>query len=62
MYNKYKYYFGNNKLRKLTLIECERLQTLPDNYTDGVSNTQRYKALGNGFNCKVIEHIIKNLK
>lgn len=49
------------KIRKLTPIECERLQGLQDNYTEGVSNTQRYKALGNGFNCKVIEHIIKNL-
>ena len=52
----------NYKIRKLTPIECERLQSLPDNYTEGVSNTQRYKAIGNGFNCKVIEHIIKNLK
>jgi site-specific DNA-cytosine methylase len=51
----------NNQIRKLTPIECERLQSLLDNYTEGVSNTQRYKALGNGFNCKVIEHIIKNL-
>jgi len=51
----------NYKIRKLTPIECERLQSLQDNYTEGVSNTQRYKALGNGFNCKVIEHIIKNL-
>ena len=55
-------YLKENKIRKLTPIECERLQSLPDNYTEGVSNTQRYKALGNGFNCKVIEHIIKNLK
>lgn len=52
----------NMQIRKLTPIECERLQSLQDNYTEGVSNTQRYKALGNGFNCKVIEHIIKNLK
>jgi site-specific DNA-cytosine methylase len=44
--------------RKLTPIECERLQSLPDNYTDCVSNTQRYKCLGNAFNCKVIEHIL----
>ncbi len=51
----------DNRIRKLTPIECERLQSLPDNYTEGVSNSQRYKALGNGFNCKVIEHIIKNL-
>lgn len=52
----------NMQIRKLTPIECERLQSLPDNYTDGISNSQRYKALGNGFNCAVIEHIIKNLK
>ena len=48
-------------IRKLTPIECERLQSLPDNYTEGVSNTQRYKALGNGFNCEVIKHILTNL-
>ena len=47
--------------RKLTPLECERLQTLPDNYTEGVSNTQRYKMLGNGFTCAVIEHILKGL-
>jgi len=60
-----------NKIRKLTPIECERLQSLPDGFTEKglnenneevlISNTQRYKVLGNGFNCKVIEHIIKNL-
>lgn len=48
-------------IRKLTPIECERLQSLPDNYTEGISNTQRYKALGNGFNCAVIEHILKQI-
>jgi DNA-cytosine methyltransferase len=47
--------------RKLTPLECERLQTLPDNYTEGVSNTQRYKMLGNGFTCAVIEHLLKGL-
>lgn len=51
----------NSIVRKLTPIECERLQSLPDNYTDGVSNTQRYKALGNAFNCAVIKHILKNI-
>ena len=45
--------------RKLTPIECERLQTLPDNYTEGVSNTQRYKALGNGWTVDVIVHILQ---
>lgn len=52
---------NNKEIRKLTPIECERLQSLPDNYTDGVSNTQRYKALGNGFNVEVISHILKYL-
>jgi len=42
-------------------IECERLQTLPDNYTKGVSNTQRYKMIGNGWTVSVIEHIFNHL-
>lgn len=45
-------------IRKLTPIECERLQTLPDGYTEGVSNTQRYKALGNGWTAEVIIHLL----
>jgi len=48
-------------LRKLTPLECERLQTLPDNYTDSVSSTQRYKMLGNGWTVDVIAHIFKHL-
>lgn len=44
-------------IRKLTPIECERLQTLPDNYTEWVSDTQRYKMLGNGRTVDVIAHI-----
>jgi DNA (cytosine-5)-methyltransferase 3A len=44
--------------RKLTPIECERLQTLPDNYTEGVSKTQRYKMIGNGWTVDVIAHIL----
>ena len=47
--------------RKLTPLECERLQTVPDNYTEGVSNTQRYKMLGNGWTVDVIVHILKSL-
>ncbi len=47
--------------RKLTPIECERLQTLPDNYTEGVSNTQRYKMIGNGWTVDVIKHIFQAL-
>ena len=45
-------------IRKLTPIECERLQTLPDGYTKAVSNTQRYKGLGNGWTAEVIIHIL----
>ncbi len=44
--------------RKLTPLECERLQTVPDKYTEGVSNTQRYKMLGNGWTVDVIKHIL----
>lgn len=56
---------GNARVRKLTPIECERLQTLPEiepGYTFGISNTQRYKALGNGWTVDVIAHIFKNIK
>ena len=52
----------NEIIRKLTPVECERLQSLPDNYTEGVSNTQRYKVLGNAFNVEVIAHILKYTK
>lgn len=45
--------------RKLTPLECERLQTLPDNYTNHVSNSQRYKMIGNGWTVDVIAHILK---
>lgn len=48
--------------RKLTPLECERLQGLPDSYTEGVSSTQRYKCIGNGWSVPVIKHILKNLK
>ncbi len=47
--------------RKLTPIECERLQTFPDNWTEGISDTQRYKALGNSWTVDVVAHIFKNL-
>lgn len=50
-----------HRIRKLTPIECERLQTLPDNYTEWVSDTQRYKMLGNWWTCDVISHIFSFL-
>ena len=52
---------GDYIIRKLTPIECERLQTLPDNFTSGVSNTQRYKAIGNGWTVDVVAHIFGGL-
>ena len=52
---------GDYIIRKLTPIEAERLQTLPDNYTAGVSNTQRYKGIGNGWTVDVIAHILSYL-
>lgn len=55
-------YYIENGIRKLTPIECERLQTLPDNYTEGISNTQRYKCLGNGWTVDVIKHIFSGIK
>ena len=54
--------FDGSKHRKLTPVECERLQTLPDNYTEGISNTQRYKMIGNGFTVDVVAHILKGIK
>jgi len=48
--------------RKLSPRECERLQTVPDDYTNSVSNTQRYKMLGNGWTIEVIAHILKNME
>lgn len=49
---------GDYIIRKLYPIEAERLQTLPDNYTEGISNTQRYKCIGNGWTVDVISHIL----
>ncbi len=52
---------GEYIVRKLLPIECERLQTLPDNWTEGVSNTQRYKQIGNGWTVDVIAHIFSTM-
>ncbi len=52
----------DKSIRKLTVTECERLQTVPDGYTCGVSNTQRYKMLGNGWTVDVVKHIFEGLK
>lgn len=47
--------------RYLTPVECERLQTLPDNYTSGISDAKRYHALGNGWTVDVVAHIFKGI-
>lgn len=55
------YQIDDKTFRKLTPVECERLQTLPDNYTAGISNSQRYKCLGNGWTVDVIAHILNQM-
>lgn len=56
-----KLYCGNSKYRKLTPLECERLQNLPDSWTIILSNTQRYKSIGNGWTVDVVAHILKHI-
>lgn len=53
--------FQDGQYYAATPIECERLQSLPDNYTFGISNPQRYKCIGNGWTVDVIAHILKGL-
>ncbi len=61
MYKGIPYGVIKEKLRKLTPVECERLQGVPDNYTNVVSNTQRLRMLGNGWTVNVIEYIFRNI-
>jgi len=56
-----KVYVKPDSWRKLTPLECERLQTVPEGYTAHVSNTQRYRMLGNGWTVDVITHILKGM-
>lgn len=48
------------KIRKLTPLECERLQTFPDNWTEGVSDTQRYRQMGNAVTVSVVQYIAQH--
>ena len=57
-----KIYTGDMKFRKLTPLECTRLQTFPDGYCDGVSNTQAYKMLGNSFTVEMIKYILRPMR
>lgn len=54
--------FVDDRIRKLTPLEYERLQTVPDSYTASVSDSQRYKMLGNGWTVDAIAHILKSIK
>ena len=56
-----KTFISPDSWRKLTPLECERLQTVPEGYTAHVSNTQRYRMLGNGWTVDVIAHILKGM-
>lgn len=60
--NTQKKVYDNGRARKLTPLEYERLQTLPDGYTEGVADGHRYTALGNGWTVDVIAHIFTQLK
>ena len=60
--NLLEYKYEYQKIRRLTPIECERLQTVKDDYTNYVSDSQRYKMLGNGWTIDVICHILNYIK
>ena len=51
----------NSKIRRLTPIECERLQGFPDGWTEGLSDTQRYKCLGNAVTTNVVSEVIRSI-
>ena len=50
--------YERGKIEMLSPVECERMQTVPEGYTEGVAKTHRYKALGNGFTVDVIAFIL----
>ena len=58
---KFNVYLGGEKYKKTCPVEIERLQTLPDNYTEGVPKTKRFEALGNAWTVDVISHIFRRL-
>ncbi len=60
--NRQKKFFQDGRCRKAMPIEYERMQTLPDNYTEGISDSARYSAIGNGWTVDVIAHIFSSLK
>lgn len=59
---KFNVYLGNQTYKKTCPIEAERLQTLPDNYTEGVPKTRRFEAIGSGWTVDVIAYILNGIK
>jgi len=59
--NQENYVYDNMKIRRLTPVECERLQGFPDGFTEGISDTQRYKCLGNAITTNVVEFLGRKL-
>ena len=59
---KFNVWLGNQTYKKTCPAEVERMQTLPDNYTEGVPKTRRYEAIGNGWTVDVIAHILKGIE
>ena len=57
-----RFLYDNTRYRQLTPLECERLQGFPDGWTEGISDTQRYKCLGNAITVPVVQYIAKHLK
>ena len=55
------YQTSKTAIRRLTPVECERLQGFPDGYTEGVSDTQRYKTLGNAVTTNVVTSLINKM-
>ena len=53
--------YNDSRIRRLTPIECERLQGFPDGWTDHLSDTQRYKQMGNAITVDVAEAIFRSL-
>jgi len=53
--------YNGARIRRLTPLECERLQGFPDNWTEDLSDTQRYKTLGNAVSVPVVEAVIKKV-
>jgi DNA (cytosine-5)-methyltransferase 1 len=55
------YVYESDRIRTLTPLECERLQGFPDGWTEGISDTQRYKCIGNAVTVNVVQAVVENM-